>query len=132
MNTLSILFFERLQMNREELQAVMDDKDLTPSELARRMGISPAIVSRWRNGVSKMSRAKDKELRRVLEGFPPKESAEDEVKDLLREKIVLLERMLEERDAEVERLKKLLSDLESKPLPAVREATDSRGQRVNG
>jgi len=119
-------------MNREELQAVMDDKDLTPSELARRMGISPAIVSRWRNGVSKMSRAKDKELRRVLEGFPPKESAEDEVKDLLREKIVLLERMLEERDAEVERLKKLLSDLEAKPLPAVREATDSRGQRVNG
>ena len=96
------------------------------------MGIRQEIIGRWLHGVSKMSPAKDKELRRVLEGFPPKESAEDEVKDLLREKIVLLERMLEERDAEVERLKKLLSDLESKPLPAVREATDSRGQRVNG
>jgi len=116
-------------MNCEELQAVMDDKGWSQSELARQIGTSPEVVSRWLHGKSKMSDAKDRELRRVL---CPKESAEDEVKDLLREKIVLLERMLEERDAEVDRLKKLLSDLGAKPLPAVREATDSRGQRVNG
>ena len=108
-------------MDREELQAVMDDKGWSQSELARRMGIRQEIIGRWLHGVSRMSPAKDRELRRVLEGFPPKESAEDEVKDLLREKIVLLERMLEERDAEVERLKKRQNALDLEGLPPVLE-----------
>ena len=93
-------------MDSEELKTVMEDKDLKPSELAKIMGISPAIVSRWRNGVSKMSRAKDKELRRVLAGLSPKETPEDEVRDLLRENNSLLRKLLAAQELEIERLKK--------------------------
>jgi len=116
-------------MNCEELQAVMDDKGWSQSELARQIGTSPEVVSRWLHGKAKMSDAKDRELRRVLS---PKEGEDNEVKQLLREKIILLERMLEDRDAEVERLKKRQNALDLEGLPPVLETAGSRGRRVNG
>ena len=110
-------------MDRDELQAVMDDMRWSQSDLASKLGIKPGTVNRWIKGKARMSVAKEKELRRVLDGKPPQTNPDNEANELMRENNLLLKELLATRDAEIERLKKRISTLETESsLPTLRTA----------